>query len=60
MLVIEASSGFSEEEAGRGQYKIGEGVTGKVAESGKPRIIQDISPFFTGSGRPVRVACALP
>ncbi len=43
MLVIEASSGFSEEEVGRGQYKIGEGVTGKVAESGKPRIIQDIS-----------------
>ena len=42
-LEIEASHGLSEEEMKRGRYKIGEGVTGRVAKSGKPKIIPDIS-----------------
>ena len=42
-LIIEASHGLTEAEKSRGKYKIGEGVTGKVAKTGKPRIIPDIS-----------------
>lgn len=42
-LFIEASNGLTEEEKRRGQYKIGEGITGKVAATGKPRIIPDVS-----------------
>ncbi|MEM4247947.1 MAG: sigma 54-interacting transcriptional regulator [Candidatus Nanoarchaeia archaeon] len=42
-LFIEASNGLTEEERRRGQYKIGEGITGKVAATGKPRIIPDVS-----------------
>ena len=42
-LYIEASNGLTEEEKKRGKYKVGEGITGKVAASGKGRIIPDIS-----------------
>lgn len=42
-LVIEASTGLSAEEVKRGKYLIGEGITGKVAATGKPRLIPDIS-----------------
>ncbi len=42
-LVIEASHGLTDLEKSRGKYKIGEGVTGKVGKTGKPRIIPDIS-----------------
>ncbi len=40
---IEASSGLSNLEKQRGQYKLGEGVTGRVAKTAKPEIIKDIS-----------------
>jgi len=43
IFVIEASRGLSAEEQKRGQYKIGEGITGRVAQSGKPVIVPDIS-----------------
>lgn len=43
MLIIEASQGLSAAEVGRGMYRIGEGITGKVALEGKPRVIEDIS-----------------
>lgn len=43
IFVIEASRGLSEQEQKRGQYKIGEGITGRVAQSGKPVIVPDIS-----------------
>ena len=43
IFVIEASRGLSEEEQKRGQYKIGEGITGRVAQSGKSVIVPDIS-----------------
>ncbi len=42
-LLIEASNGLTEEEMLRGRYKVGEGVTGKVASTGLPRVIPDIS-----------------
>ena len=56
ILVIEASRGLSGNERKRGQYRLGEGITGKVAKSGKPAIVPDITkdPDFldrTGSRR---------
>ncbi|MEK7307396.1 MAG: nif-specific transcriptional activator NifA [Nitrospirota bacterium] len=47
-LVIEIAHGLSEEEIARGRYKIGEGITGKVLESGEPIIVPDIGkePLF--------------
>lgn len=43
ILVIEASRGLTPEEQRRGQYRLGEGVTGEVAETAKPIIIPDIA-----------------
>ena len=43
ILTIEASSGLSSTEIRRGQYRLGEGVTGRVALSGKPALVADIS-----------------
>jgi len=43
LLIIEASHGMSQEEINRGIYRIGEGVTGKVAKSGKSRIVPNIA-----------------
>jgi len=49
-LFIEASNGLTEEEMRRGTYHVGEGITGKVASTGIPRVIPDISrePEFLG------------
>lgn len=60
-LIIEASIGLSGEEKSRGHYKIGEGITGRVGETGDSVIIQDISkePAFlarTGTKRSARTA----
>ncbi|MDC7240486.1 MAG: nif-specific transcriptional activator NifA [Spirochaetales bacterium] len=41
-ISIEAAYGLSTEEQVRGRYKIGEGITGKVVETGQPMIIPDI------------------
>ena len=43
ILVIEASKGLTEEEKKRGTYKIGEGITGKVALKGNSIVVPDIS-----------------
>ena len=43
ILNIEASSGLSNQEIERGQYRLGEGITGRVAKTGKLEIISDIS-----------------
>ncbi len=43
VLVIRASHGLTPEEQKRGVYRIGEGVTGKVAKDGKARIVSDMS-----------------
>ncbi|MCK4564613.1 MAG: sigma 54-interacting transcriptional regulator, partial [Verrucomicrobia bacterium] len=43
VLNIEASSGLSNSEIRRGQYNLGEGVTGRVAQTGRPELVPDIS-----------------
>ena len=53
-IYIEVAHGLSETEKRRGKYKVGEGITGKVVETGKPVIVPHISsePLFlnrTGS-----------
>ena len=47
-IMIEAAHGLSEQEASRGRYKLGEGVTGQVILNGKPMIILKTSesPLF--------------
>ena len=49
-LFIEASNGLTGEEIDRGKYMIGEGITGHVAQTGRPALIPDISkePEFLG------------
>jgi Nif-specific regulatory protein len=42
-LKIAAAHGLSPRERERGRYKIGEGVTGKVVQTGQPVVIADIS-----------------
>jgi Nif-specific regulatory protein len=42
-LVIEASKGLTQQEMRRGQYKVGEGVTGRVAASLQAEIVPDVS-----------------
>ena len=41
ILNIAASSGLSDSEKRRGQYRLGEGVTGRVAQTGQSEIIPD-------------------
>jgi len=41
-LHIEVTQGLSVQEKDRGRYKIGEGITGKVVETGEPMVVQDI------------------
>ena len=47
-LRIEIAQGLTQQEKERGRYKIGEGVTGKVVETGQPMVVQDIEaePLF--------------
>ncbi len=47
-VAIDIAYGLSRSEIKRGRYKIGEGITGKVVESGKPVIVPRISsePLF--------------
>jgi Nif-specific regulatory protein len=42
-IVIEAAYGLSQTQKRRGKYKLGEGITGKVIQSGKPAIVPKIS-----------------
>ena len=41
-LRIEASRGLDDDERALGRYRIGEGITGIVAKSGKPEIVLDV------------------
>ena len=43
VFVVEAARGMSAEEQRRGQYGVGEGITGRVAQSGEPALVPDIS-----------------
>ena len=42
-ISIEAAHGLSESERERGRYKLGEGVTGKVVQTGEPAVVPLIS-----------------
>ena len=42
-LHIVAALGLSEQEKQRGQYALGEGVTGRVVVSGQPQVVHDIA-----------------
>jgi Nif-specific regulatory protein len=43
VFAIEASRGLTPDERKRGQYRLGEGVTGRVAKSGTPALVADIT-----------------
>jgi Nif-specific regulatory protein len=43
LLRIVAASGLSQEEVDKGTYQPGEGITGKVFESGEPMIIESVA-----------------
>jgi Nif-specific regulatory protein len=47
-LEIQAAHGMTEEEVKRGKYLVGEGITGKVVETGEPMVIPQIEkePLF--------------
>lgn len=56
-LTISASYGLTDEEKKRGVYRLGEGITGKIFETGQPYVVPDISkePLFlnrTGARTP--------
>ncbi|HUX50742.1 MAG TPA: nif-specific transcriptional activator NifA [Spirochaetia bacterium] len=42
-IIIEAAYGLSESQRERGRYRLGEGITGKVVQTGKPMVIPRIS-----------------
>jgi Nif-specific regulatory protein len=42
-ISIEAAHGLSKRERGQGRYKVGEGITGRVAQTGKPAMVPKIS-----------------
>jgi len=47
-IYIEVAHGISSREKSRGRYKLGEGITGRVIESGRPMAVPDINdePLF--------------
>lgn len=47
-IAVEASYGLSKEELGRARYKLGEGITGKVIQTGTPMAVPHMSgePLF--------------
>ena len=42
-LRIVAAAGLSDSEISRGRYEMGEGITGKVVETGKPTVLADVA-----------------
>ncbi|NIA07631.1 MAG: nif-specific transcriptional activator NifA [Actinobacteria bacterium] len=58
-IMIEAAHGLSPEQMKRGRYRLGEGVTGIVVQTGRPMVVPRVSaePLFldrTGSRKPLR------
>ena len=43
VFAIEASYGLSDEEIRRGQYQLGDGITGQVAATGRPALVADVT-----------------
>ncbi len=52
-IEVRAAHGMTEEEVKRGRYLVGEGITGKVVESGKPMFVPQIEkePLFLNRTR---------
>ena len=55
-ISIELATGLSPTQTKKGRYKVGEGITGKVVETGKPIVVPDVTkdPNFldrTGRGK---------
>ena len=52
-LEIQAAHGMTEDEVGRGRYRVGEGITGKVAQTGEPAVVPQIGkePLFLNRTR---------
>ena len=52
-ILIEAAHGLSQQQARRGRYKLGEGVTGQVVMTGQPMVIEKTSdsPLFLDKTR---------
>ncbi|HQH27532.1 MAG TPA: GAF domain-containing protein, partial [Oligoflexia bacterium] len=52
-IIIECAHGLSSQQASQGRYQMGEGVTGKVVQSGRPQIIAKTSesPHFVNRTR---------
>jgi len=42
-IEIDVAHGLTEEERARGRYRLGEGITGKVIESGVPAVVEKVS-----------------
>ncbi len=42
-LRVVAAVGLTEEEKQRGQYEVGEGITGQAVQTGQPRVVADIA-----------------
>ena len=42
-IIIEAAYGLSNSQRERGRYRLGEGITGRVVQTGKPAIIPNVS-----------------
>jgi Nif-specific regulatory protein len=66
-IFIENAFGLTDEEKAKGIYRIGEGITGQVVQTGKPMIVPDIASepaflnrtgiFNTSSGSPLAFIC---
>src|SRR6201985_687039 len=57
-LRTEAAVGLTDEEIARGKYALGEGITGNVVATGRPRVIPDLRnepDFLNRTGRLSRV-----
>ena len=54
-VAIDIAYGLSQDEMDRGRYKVGEGVTGRVVETGEPAVVRADDPAGAVRGRPNRL-----
>src|SRR5437667_1822060 len=62
-LRTEAAVGLTDEEIARGKYALGEGITGNVVATGRPRVIPDVRAepdFLNRTGRLNALAAEIP
>ncbi|RZI42959.1 nif-specific transcriptional activator NifA [Herbaspirillum sp. HC18] len=57
-LHLVGANGMSSEEFRRGRYRVGEGITGRIFQTGMPSVVADISkePFFLNRTTPLEEA----